>query len=84
MAKAVKSQINFKVVYTLNIFLKILIYIAVAAAVFLVGFLLYKFIRFLASKNIRVPQTAVWIFKLLLLIAVLIVAGYFIYTGFQI
>ena len=84
MAKAVKSQINFKVVYTLDIFLKILIYIAVAAAVFLVGFLLYKFIRFLASKNIRVPQTAVRIFKLLLLIAVLIVAGYFIYTGFQI
>lgn len=68
----------------MNAVVKVLIYIAVAAAVFLVGFLLYKFIRFLASKNIRIPQTAVRIFKLMLLIAVLIVAGYFIYTGFQI
>ena len=68
----------------MSTFLHILIYIAVAVAVFIVGFLLYKFIRFLASKNIRVPQTAIRIFKLILLIAVLIVAGYFIYTGFQI
>lgn len=68
----------------MNAVVKVLIYIAVAAAVFIVGFLLYKFIRFLASKNIRVPQTAVRIFKLILLIAVLIVVGYFIYTGFQI
>ena len=68
----------------MSTFLRVLTYIAVAAAVFIVGFLLYKLIRFLASKNIRVPQTAVRIFKLILLIAVLIVAGYFIYTGFQI
>ena len=68
----------------MSTFLRVLIYIAIAAAVFIVGFLLYKFICFLASKNIRVPQTAVRIFKLILLIAVLIVAGYFIYTGFQI
>ncbi len=68
----------------MNAVVKVLIYIAVAAAVFIVGFLLYKFIRFLASRNIRVPQTVVRIFKLILLIAVLIVAGYFIYTGFQI
>lgn len=68
----------------MNTVVKVLIYIAVAAAVLLVSFLIYKLIRFLASKNIRVPQTAVRIFKLILLIAVLIVAGYFIYTGFQI
>ena len=67
----------------MDIFVKILIYIAVAAAVFLASFLIYKLIRFLASKNIRVPATAVRIFKLILLIAVIMAAGYFVFTGFQ-
>ena len=67
----------------MSIFLCVLIYIAVAAAVFLASFLIYKLIRFLASKNIRVPATAVRIFKLILLIAVIMAAGYFVFTGFQ-
>jgi len=68
----------------LNTVLRVLIYIAVAVAVFVLCRLLYKFIKWLGTKNIRIPQTAVQIFKLILFIAVLIVAGYFIYTGFQI
>ena len=67
----------------MNAVVKVLIYIAVAAAVLLVSFLIYKLIRFLASKNIRVPATAVRIFKLILLIAVIMAAGYFVFTGFQ-
>ena len=67
----------------MDIFVKVLIYISVAAAVFLASFLIYKLIRFLASKNIRVPATAVWIFKFILLIAVIMAAGYFVFTGFQ-
>ena len=68
----------------MDIFITVLIYIAVAVAVLLVSFFIYKLIRFLGSKNIRLPATAIRILKLILLIAVLIVAGYFIYTGFQI
>ena len=68
----------------MDIFIAVLIYIAVAAAVLLVSFLIYKLIRFLASKNVRVPATAVRIFKLILLIAVIVAAGYFVFTGFQI
>lgn len=67
----------------MDIFVKILIYIAVAAAALFVSFLIYKLIRFLASKNVRVPATAVRIFKLILLIAVIMAAGYFVFTGFQ-
>ena len=68
----------------MDIFIAVLIYIAVAAAVLFVSFLIYKLIRFLASKNVRVPATAVRIFKLILLIAVIVAAGYFVFTGFQI
>ena len=68
----------------MSIFLRVLISVAVAAAVLLVSFLIYKLIRFLVSKNIRVPATAVRIFKLILLIAVIMAAGYFVFTGFQI
>lgn len=68
----------------MDIFIKVLIYIAVAAAVFLASFFIYRLIRFLASKNIRVPQTVVRIFKLILLIVVIMAAGYFVFTGFQI
>ena len=68
----------------MDIFITVLIYIAVAAAALFVSFLIYKLIRFLASKNVRVPATAVRIFKLILLIAVIMAAGYFVFTGFQI
>lgn len=68
----------------MNAVVKVLIYIAVAAAVLLASFLIYKLIRFLVSKNVRVSATAVRIFKLILLIAVIMAAGYFVFTGFQI
>lgn len=68
----------------MSIFLRVLIYIAVAVAVFILCRLLYKFVLWLDTKNIRIPKTAVSIFKLILLLIVLALVGYFIYTGFQI
>lgn len=68
----------------MNTVLRVLIYIAVAVAVFVLCRLLYKFIKWLGTKNIRIPKTVVRIFKLILLLIVLALVGYFIYTGFQI
>lgn len=62
----------------------VLIYIAVAVAVFVLCRLIYKFVLWLGTKNIRIPKTSVRIFKLILLLIVLALVGYFIYTGFQI
>ncbi len=63
---------------------RVLIYIAVAVAVFVLCRLIYKFVLWLGTKNIRIPKTVVRIFKLILLLIVLALVGYFIYTGFQI
>jgi len=68
----------------MNIFVSILIYTAVAVGTFLLLFGLYKLIRFLRSKNIRIPNTVKRILKLFLLLVVLAVVGYFIFTGGQI
>ena len=68
----------------MGIVVRVLIYIAVAAAVFILCRLLYKFVLWLGTKNIRIPKTAVRIFKLILLLLFLALVGYFIYTGFQI
>lgn len=68
----------------MNTVILIFIYIAVMIAVFVLCCLIYKLILWLGTKNIHIPQTAVRIFKLLLLLVVLAIVGYFIYTGFQI
>lgn len=68
----------------MNTVLRVLIYIAVAVAVFVLCRLIYKFVLWLGTKNIRIPKTVVRIFKLILLLIVLALVGYFIYTGFQI
>lgn len=68
----------------MNIFISILIYAACAVGTFLLLFGLYKLIRFLHSKNIHIPNTVKRVLKLLLLLAVLAVVGYFVFTGFQI
>ena len=68
----------------MNIFISVLIYAACAVGTFLLLFGLYKLIQFLRSKNIRIPNTVKRILKLLLLLAVLAVVGYFVFTGFQI
>ena len=62
----------------------VLIYIAVAVATFVLCRLLYKLIIWLKTKNIRIPKTVVRIFKLILLLIILALVGYFIYIGFQI
>ena len=68
----------------MNIFISILIYAACAVGTFLLLFGLYKLIQFLRSKNIRIPNTVKRILKLLLLLAVLAVVGYFVFTGYRI
>ncbi len=68
----------------MNIFISVLIYTACAVGTFLLLFGLYKLIRFLRSKNIHIPNTVKRILKLLLLLAVLAVIGYFIFTGYRI
>ena len=68
----------------MNTVVKILIYIAVIVVALILCCIIYKTIKWFAAKNIRVPQTAIRIFKLLLLLVVLAIVGYFIYTGFQI
>ena len=67
----------------MNTVVKILICIAIIVAAFILCRITYKIIKWLAVKNIRVPQTAVRIFKLLLLLVLLAFVGYFIYTGFR-
>lgn len=74
------SQLGFE----MDIFIKVLIYAACAVGTFLLLFGLYKLIRFLLSKNIHIPNTVKRVLKLLLLLAVLAVVGYFVFTGFQI
>lgn len=68
----------------MNIFISVLIYAACAVGTFLLLFGLYKLIQFLRSKNIRIPNTVKRILKLLLLLAVLAVVGYFVFTGYRI
>ena len=68
----------------MNIFISVLIYAACAVGTFLLLFGLYKLIQFLRLKNIRIPNTVKRILKLLLLLAVLAVVGYFVFTGYQI
>ena len=68
----------------MDIFIKVLIYAACAVGTFLLLFGLYKLIRFLRVKNIHIPNTVKRVLKLLLLLAVLAVVGYFVFTGFQI
>ena len=68
----------------MNIFIVVLIYVACAVGLLLLLFGLYKLIRFLHSKNIRIPNTVKRILKLFLLLAVLAVVGYFVFTGYQI
>lgn len=74
------SQLGFE----MDIFIKVLIYAACAVGTFLLLFGLYKLIRFLRSKNIHIPNTVKRILKLFLLLAVLAVVGYFVFTGYQI
>ena len=68
----------------MDILVKVLIYAACAVGTFLLLFGLYKLIQFLRSKNIRIPNTVKRILKLLLLLAVLAVVGYFVFTGYRI
>lgn len=68
----------------MNIFISVLIYVACAVGAFLLLFGLYKLIRFLHLKNIHIPNTVKRILKLFLLLAVLAVVGYFVFTGYQI
>lgn len=68
----------------MNIFISVLIYAACAVGTFLLLFGLYKLIQFLRSKNIRIPNTVKRILKLLLLLAVLAVVGYFVFTEYRI
>lgn len=68
----------------MDIFVKVLIYVVCAVVTFLLLFGLYKLIRFLRSKNIHIPNTVKRILKLLLLLAVLAVIGYFVFTGYRI
>ena len=68
----------------MNIFISVLIYAACAVGTFLLLFGLYKLIQFLRSENIRIPNTVKRILKLLLLLAVLAVVGYFVFTGYRI
>lgn len=68
----------------MNILVSILIYAVTAVGTFLLLFGLYKLIRFLRKKNICIPNTVKRILKLLLLLAVLAVVGYFIFIGFRI
>ena len=68
----------------MNIFISVLIYAACAVGTFLLLFGLYKLIQFLRLKNIRIPNTVKRILKLLLLLAVLAVVGYFVFTGYRI
>ena len=75
-----KADVNCLIRYCMNI----LIYAAYAVVSFLFVFFTYKLIRFLQAKNIRIPKTIKRILKLLLLIGIIIVIGYFIFTGKQI
>ena len=68
----------------MDIFISVLIYAAVAVGTFLLSFGIYKLIRFLGKKKIRLPKTLVRILKLFLLLVVLAIVGYFIFTGFRI
>ena len=75
-----KADVNCLIRHCMNI----LIYAAYAVVSFLFVFFTYKLIRFLQAKNIRIPKTIKRILKLLLLIGIVIVIGYFIFTGKQI
>lgn len=68
----------------MNIFIVVLIYVACAVGLFLLLFGIYKFVSYLRVKNIHIPNTVKRVLKLFLLLAVLAVVGYFVFTGFQI